>query len=206
VHNRRPDGTYGLYDVSARGAVAYVGGTVGLSRPIEDSFAVARIEPPVAGVRVYLNQQESGRTDASGRVFLPRVVSYVENHVGIDDRDVPIERALDVKGLTLVPFSRSGTVLTFQAPQTRAITGTLTYRRGGRVLPLELVLVTIDVGGKAIEVPTGRGGEFYFENVPAGDYPARVQVPGRDCAFTLSIPGSDETLVRLPEVSACDVP
>ena len=88
--------------------------TFGLSRPIEDSFAVARIEPPIPNVRVYLNQQESGRTDSRGRVFLPRVVSYVENNVGIDDRDVPIEHAIegfavdaeDARGAGFVPVNR----------------------------------------------------------------------------------------------------
>lgn len=206
TQSSRPDGRSGLYDVAVRGALAYVGGTVGLARPIDDSFAVARIDPPLPGVRVYLNQQESGRTDAAGRVFLPRVVSYVENHVGIDDRDVPIEHALESKGRTLVPYSRSGTVLTFEAPLTRAMAGTLSYRRAGRSLPAEFVMIVLTVQGRPLEVPTGRGGDYYFENVAPGDYPARVEIAGHPCRFTLHVPRSDETLVRLPDVSACDVP
>ena len=205
-HGWRSGGGTGLYDVSVRGALAYVGGTVGLARPIDDSFAVARIDPPIPNVRVYLNQQESGRTDAAGRAFLPRVVSYVENHVGIDDRDVPIEHALEEKGRTLVPYSRSGTVVTFKAPLTRAISGTLAWRRAGRPAPAEFVMIVLAVDGRELEVPTGRGGEFYFENVPAGDYPAHVEIAGRACAFTLHVPRSDETLVRIPAVLACDVP
>ena len=104
-------GNTSLYAISVGGALAYVGGTFGLSRPIDDSFALARIEPPMAGVRVYLNQQETGRTGPDGTLLLPRVISYVQNNIGIDDRDVPIENSLEEKSRMLVPYSHSGSVV-----------------------------------------------------------------------------------------------
>ena len=195
----------GLYSVSVSGSLAYVGGAFGLSRSIDDSFAVTRIEPPAAGVRVYLNQQETGRTDASGTLFLPRLISYVENHVGIDERDVPIDRSIEEKSRSLVPYARSGSVIAFNAPLLRSLSGSLKFRRDGNLVPLEFVLVKILVQGKSVEMPTGRDGDFYIENLPAGDYPASVEVQGKTCRFTLSSPRSDEANVRLPEATICNV-
>lgn len=196
----------GLYSVSVSGALAYVGGIVGLSRSIDDSFAVARIEPPAEGVRVYLNQQEMGRTDGSGTLFLPRLVSWVENHVAIDERDVPIDRSIEEKSRGLVPYARSGSVLAFKAPLLRSLSGSLKLWRDGMLVPLEFVLVSVLVQGKMVEMPTGREGDFYIENLPPGDYPASVEVQGRTCRFTLSIPHSDEANFRLPEATICNVP
>ncbi len=194
----------GVYDVSVRGAVAYVGGGWGFSRPIDDAFALARVDPAIPGVRVYLNQQEMGRTDDRGIVFLPRLVSYVQNHISVDDRDVPIERAIEQRSLEVVPFARAGTLLSFRMPVTRSFSGTLRYRSGERTVPAEFVLVTMKIGGRPVEFPTGRDGAFYFENVPPGAHAATVELPGRSCDFTIVVPATEEPVTQLPEVVACD--
>ena len=61
--------------LSAAGGIVYVGGRVGFSRPVTDSFGLVRVDR-LEGVRVSLNNQEIGRTDASGEVFLPNLGSY----------------------------------------------------------------------------------------------------------------------------------
>lgn len=197
-------GNTGVYDVSVRGAVAYAGGGWGLSRPIDDAFAVARVDPPIPGVRVYLNQQEMGRTDGSGNVFLPRLISYVQNHISVDDRDVPIDRTIEEKGRDIVPFARAGTLVSFKMPVTRSFSGNLRYRSGTRIVPAEFVLVTLKLGGKVVEFPTGRDGAFYFENVPPGRHVATVQLPGETCDVAIEIPATEEPVTQLPDVVACD--
>ncbi|HET7401769.1 MAG TPA: fimbria/pilus outer membrane usher protein [Usitatibacter sp.] len=192
--------------VSALGSVVYTGGHVGLSRPIEDSFSVVQIEPPLAGVRVYLNRQEVGRTDASGRVFLPRLVSYVENYLSIEDKDVPIEYAIQDPARTVVPYFRSANLTVFRVEKVRAITGTLKYTRAGRETTAAGVLFTLDVGGKPMEVPTASNGEFYFENVPAGSYAGSVDIEGTPCHFKLTIPPGEEPVVSIHDVQACSLP
>ena len=47
----------------------------------------------------------------------------------------------------------------------------------------------------------GKGGEFYLENAPPGRYRGTVGVPGRPCAFELTIPRSDEMLIELGGIS-----
>jgi outer membrane usher protein FimD/PapC len=159
----------------------------------------------VPDVRVYLNRQELGRTDAAGEVFVPRVVSYVENHLSIDDRDVPIERMLVDKDRLLVPGARRGDVVTFSAPQVRAVTGIVQVRRGGRDVPLELTVFALDTPAGPLDVPVGRGGEFYVENLAPGAY--RAHLAGTPpCDFTVTIPDTHEAFTRLDPIVACARP
>ena len=134
------------------------------------------------------------------------MISYVRNNIGIDDRDVPIENSIEEKSRMLVPYSHSGSVVVFKAPKTRSIAGALRVVKAGKSLPLEFMLFILDVGGVAMEVPTGRNGDFYFENVPAGRYAATLELGGQPCRFELTIPVSDESFIRLPDVPTCSVP
>ena len=77
--------------------------------------------------------------------------------------------------------------------------------RGGHEEPLELTVITLAGEAGAIEVPVGRGGEFYVENVPAGRYAARVIAGGQPCTFTITIPDTDEPFIRLAPIVACPV-
>jgi outer membrane usher protein len=130
----------------------------------------------------------------------------VQNNIGIDDRDVPIENSIEEKSRILVPYSHSGSVLVFKMPRTRSVSGSLRMMKDGRSRPVEFALFSLDVGGVPIEVPTGRNGDFYFENVPAGTYRATMELAGRPCRFELIIPVSDESFLRLPDVPTCSIP
>jgi outer membrane usher protein FimD/PapC len=58
-------------------------------------------------------------------------------------------------------------------------------------------------GEKEIIFPTGKGGEFYLENVPPGTYRALAEIPGKSCSFDLTVPETDEMIVDLG-VLACE--
>ena len=55
------------YQLGMAGAIAYVGGTLGLSRPINDSFGVVQVGG-LQDVRVYQNNQVIGRTGPAGTI------------------------------------------------------------------------------------------------------------------------------------------
>jgi outer membrane usher protein len=188
------------YRLSASGGVAYVGGTVGFSRPIPDSFGLVTAGG-LEGVRVYLNNQEIGRTDGDGRVFLPTLGSYYENQVSIDDRDIPIDYSLSEVMKFVSPPLRSGSLIPFEIQRIQAITGSLYVQSGEKVSPAEYYEVTMKVGEKEISFPTGKGGEFYLENIPPGSYRASLRIPGRPCLFDLVVPDSEEMVVDLGEVT-----
>jgi len=193
------------YSLALAGAFAAAGGHVMPSRPIADAFAIVELAPPLAGVRVYENSQEVGRTDAKGRILLPNVASYSANYAAIDNGDVPIEFTIDSIGKTFSPPFRGGVLVPFDVQRLRSFVGRFVFRVTGATRPLEyhLIMVTVD-GGKTIEIPTARNGEFYAENLPAGRHRARVDLSGTPCAFTLVVPASDESSVALGDVMTCD--
>ena len=63
--------------------------------------------------------------------------------------------------------------------------------------------MTLSAGGKAIEIPTAGGGDFYLENLPAGRHRARVVIEGKPCEFDLVVPESADALVPLGDVFTC---
>ena len=64
---------------------------------------------------------------------------------------------------------------------------------------MEFQEISFTPQGKKLILQTGRGGEFYIENLKPGSYPATVEVEGKPCRFDLKIPKSDETFVDLGE-------
>jgi len=186
--------------LSAAGGIVYVGGRVGFSRPVTDSFGLVRVDR-LEGVRVSLNNQEIGRTDASGEVFLPNLGSYYENQVSINDKDIPIDYSLSEVVRYVSPPLRSGSVIPFEVKKFQAMTGTLSIRRGEETLPAEYYEVRMQFDGEEIVFPTGKGGEFYLENAAPGIYRGTVRLPDRPCAFELTIPKSDEMLIELGGIS-----
>lgn len=186
--------------LSAAGGIVYVGGRVGLSRPVTDSFGLVRVDR-LPGVRVYLNNQEIGRTDASGEVFLPNLGSYYENQVSIEDKDIPIEYSLSEVVRYVSPPLRSGSVIAFEAKKFQAISGTLSIPRDGKAAPAEYYEARMRSDGEEIVFPTGKGGEFYLENAPPGLYRGTARGPERACTFALTIPASEEMLVELGGIS-----
>jgi outer membrane usher protein FimD/PapC len=192
------------YSIALSGALVAAGGHILPSRSITDAFAIVELVPPLAGVRVYENSQEVGRTDARGRILLPNVASYSANFASIQNTDVPIEFTIDRIGKTFSPSFRSGVVVPFQVERLRSFVGRFVYRVTGVTVPLEYHLVMLPVEGRTLEIQTAKNGEFYVENLPVGRHRARVELLGIPCAFTLDVPASDEIAVSLGELMTCD--
>lgn len=167
----REEGNVGeTYRFSISGGIAYVGDTMGLSRPFNDSFGLVKVGD-VEGVRVYHNNQEIGRTDSSGKVLVPTLASYYDNLVTINDRDIPIDYHVPDALRYISPPLRSGSCIVFDATRIKAIVGTIGVKEDGAFKPLEFHDVTMRVGDREAVFQTGKGGEFYLENVMPGDEP-----------------------------------
>jgi outer membrane usher protein FimD/PapC len=184
------------YRLSAAGGIAYVGGAFGLSRPVTDSFGLVTVDN-LAGVRVYQNNQEIGRTDARGKVFLPTMGSYVENQISIADKDVPMDYSLGEINRLVSPPLRSGSVIRFDARKYQAVTGKLYAKVDGESRPVEYHEIRMETDGREIAFPTGKAGEFYLENLPPGTYPASFEYKGRMCVVGLKVPESGEAIIDL---------
>ena len=153
-----------MYDLSAAGAIAYVGDTVALTRPITDSFAMIKVGD-IEGVRAYVNNQRIGKTDSKGVVFVPVLNSYYDNQVSIDSSDVPMDYRMESAMKFVSPPLRSGSCLSFDVRKAVSTQGVLKAQTSDGVKPIEFQDVSLQTGAGTITFPTGRDGDFYFEEV-----------------------------------------
>jgi outer membrane usher protein FimD/PapC len=196
-------GGNGIVRLSAYGGVAFVGETIGFSRPITDSFGLVTVGS-LEGIRVYHNNQEMGRTDGRGKLFLPSLGSYYENQISIADKDVPIEYSLREVLKVVSPPLRSGSRIPFEVKRFQAVTGTLGSRRDGVWKPAEYVEVRLPAEGKEIAFPTGKGGEFYVEDLGPGTHVASVEQEGIHCLFEMTVPATVDLIVDLGRLTCED--
>lgn len=151
------------YRAQASGAITYLGGQFGFTRPVTDSFALVQVAD-LEGIPVLLNSQEIGRTDAGGSLFVAEMKSYYKNQISIDDRQVPITRALETTQHLIAPPLRSGFCLYFAAPEIQPLIGRLAARDGEGLRPLEFTEFELTTAtGQTLTIPTGKGGEFYYD-------------------------------------------
>lgn len=182
------------------GGIAYVAGRLAPSRPVVDSFALVQVGD-VPGVGVSVNGQEIGKTNAHGELLAPTLRAFYDNEIVIRTQDLPIDRSIETAKRKVSPSLRSGALVAFNARRIQAFSGKLKTLRGEQALPLEHQSASFVVQGKQQEFRTGRGGEFYLENVPAGRYAAQASLPGGGrCSFELVVPASTEMLVELPDL------
>ena len=195
----RTDGNDPTYQFSAGGGLAYVGHTLSFGRPVTDSFAVVEVGH-LKDVRVYVNNNEIGRTNSEGRLFVPDLASYYNNQISINDHDIPIDYTFpDVKQY-LSPPGRSGSRIQFEASKYRAVFGKLLVRTATGNQLLKLYEISMEVEGKPLTFQTTGDGEFYVENVYTGSYKATVIFDQKPCTFDLTVPETEESLVDLGDL------
>jgi outer membrane usher protein FimD/PapC len=187
------------YSFSAAGGLTFVKDSLNLSRPIQDSFSLAKVGD-LKGVRVYLNNQEIGRTGNTGKILIPNLGSYYENQISINDKDIPMEYTLaEVMKYVSPPF-RSGSYIEFRTSKIQGFTGMLKVKAGQEIKPLEYIEFKLIVEGKELLSPTGKGGEFYLENLKPGNYRGELKYLDKDYSFDIIIPNSNEIIVDLGEI------
>jgi outer membrane usher protein len=173
--------------VTASGALVVVDGKLFATRPVTGSFALVEV-PQVAGVRVRVNEQPAGRTDADGDLLVPSLLPYYASRVRIEDADVPLDRAVGATERLVAPPRRGAARLGFETPSLAAIRGRLHLAwRGGEAVPAYGTLA-VEVDDVLHTSPIAEDGEFWLEGIPAGMHAARILWRGLACTFSLSVP------------------
>lgn len=179
------------------GAVAWVGGTVALSRVLENSFAFVRV-PESRGVHVFLDNDDVGKTGRRGTLLIPDLLPYWGNAIRIADADLPLDLSIEQVSKTIAPPYRGGAAITFPVTRLRAWLGTLTVARaqGGSIVP---AFGTLAITGpqRTAQSPLGGDGAFYVEGLSLGSYPATVTYKEGTCTFTIELPDSPRALAQL---------
>jgi outer membrane usher protein len=192
------------FEGSVSGGIAYVGRTMGLSRPITDSFGLVQVGE-LENIRVYVNNQEIGKTNAYGKLFVPNLASYYRNSVSINDHDIPIDYLIDKKELHISPSLRSGSQILYDVEKFQAVIGRIHIRVEDQVKPLEFYEIHMVIDGEELTFLAARDGEFYLENISPGSYRASLIYQEKACLFDIIVPVSEETIIDLGEL-VCELP
>lgn len=205
------------------GALVYVGETFGLTRPVRDSFSLVSIGN-AENVRVYVNGQDSGRTNRDGRLIVPDLSSYYENRVSFEDKDIPLDYLMPQILLNVSPPLRSGSCINFPLKRYQAFSGTLLTRTNGATTPLADAEIELQSPYGPVVFWTGSDGEFYLDSqlqdfdilavqgctgaereardfLPAGNYPVTVKHAGDTFPAELNIPASAESYTELGTIT-----
>jgi outer membrane usher protein len=183
------------------GSIVGIGREVLFARPVQDGFALVRV-PQSNRVRVLANNQPVGRTGRRGSLFVPDLKSYLSNPIAIVQDDLPVEVKLGEISQDVAVRYRGGAVVTFEADLIRALAGRLAT--GGE--PPAYGTLSVSVGDQTVESPLNATGEFYFEDLPPGDYPAVATWKNRSCRATLHVPASVEPMTNVGDVKCITEP
>lgn len=188
------------YTVGTTGGIAFVNSSTYYTRPIYDGFALAKVGS-LENVDVKYNNQEIGATDENGELLIPSLASYYRNSISIDDKDIPINYQLsEVDRAVTVPY-RAGGVVGFPVEKLQAFIGKLLLSDSGKTTPAEYWGLKLESASQEQEVIVGKRGEFYLENLTAGEFSARLIRGTDECRFKLTIPESGAMMVDLGEVT-----
>ena len=194
----------GFGQVAVSGALAAVDGFWGVTRRIDDSFVVARLGVPQPGVEVSINSQVQGRTDEAGMLLIPQVISYAQQQVSVNDRQVGLQYDLRERQRPVVAAFRSGNVIDFGGRAIRAVAGYLwRVDRDGRTA-LSNLSVVLHGPDCPLVLETGSSGDFYVENAAVVRYAGRVTVEDRRYECRLEVPAFSEPVFEVPGGVTCE--
>jgi len=216
------------HNLGFAGAAVYVGGFFGITRPVNDSFSFVMVDK-LPDIPVMVNNEEIGKTNASGRLIIPSMRSYNINQINLKPDNIPLDYSISGVNTNVLPRLWSGSCIAFDVVKVQAITGSIILKQRGEIIPLEFYDVTMIVNGSEFKFPTGRGGEFYFDTVnktsaknPSaqqqgcqaireqkniadkidipGTYKASFDYEGQTHSFNIKIPLSSDAIIDLGKI------
>jgi outer membrane usher protein FimD/PapC len=190
--------------VAPAGSVVWVdGGGFFLSRPIFDSMALVSV-PNVKGVRVYMNSQMVGRTNGSGNLLVPSLISYYGLQLKIASDDIPLEYTVDQDAIVAAPPRRGAAFVEFPARRAHYYRGHVRVVRDGASLVPAFGDLAVDPGAREIDSPIGVDGSFELEGLTAGTHEAEIRHKSTVCHFTFVAAEANAPLIDLG-VLVCEV-
>ncbi|MGV8056522.1 MAG: fimbria/pilus outer membrane usher protein [Smithellaceae bacterium] len=223
----------GTYNFSAAGSLLYAGGFFAASRPVNDSFSIVMVDK-LADATIFNNGQAIGTTNSSGTMVVPNLVSYGQNQITLDVKNMPLNYSISGVSKAISPPAWSGSCISFDALKIHAVSGIVYFLAGSEKVPLEYIELSMKVGEKNVTFPTGKGGAFYLENalradstsggndnlscaaiaerrekggdyIKPGSYTIWGEANGKKCTFSIAFPTTDDIITDLGELQ-CLIP
>jgi outer membrane usher protein len=172
--------------LEAQGAISLADGGVFPSNTIYDSFAV--VDTGLPHVHVLQENRPVGQTNSSGKLLVPDMRAFDENHMGIEPTDVPADATFKFDSRVVRPQDRSGVIVRFP----------VAFNHAALVRLVDEADVPIPIGSTATlrathaTVPLGYDGDAYVEGLSQHNELTVERSDGKRCtaAFNYkSVPG-----------------
>lgn len=157
---------------AATGSVAYMGGRLYASNLIGDSFAVVDTGG-LKGVRVMSENRVVGKTDSTGCLLVPNLLSLENNRISLEPTDVPLDIQIPEVDCSVRPRYRSGVIVHFPMKKTSSALIQIVDSEGVPV-PLGSTATLMDT--KAT-VPIGYDGEAFLEALAPRNNRLMIRTP-----------------------------
>lgn len=188
------------YSLGISGSFGFVNGSVYPGQPITDSFSVIKVGN-LEGMEILHSNRPAGSTNSKGEVMIPYLISYFDNRIAVNEKDIPINYNLKKREKHVSPPYRSGSYVEFEVEKVQSFLGKVFITEKGERKPAEFWLLVLKEKDRTYEFPVGRDGEIYLENIPSGAYKASLYKGTQQCDFILTIPESEEMFMDIGEVT-----
>ena len=175
------------------GAMTFLDGQLNTTRTVNGSFAMVDVAG-LADVPVYVENQLTTHTDASGRALLYNLRPYEANRISITPEDLPLDTSIAASSTIMAPPYRSGVIARFPVERVRSGTFRL-VTDDGKPLPVGAV-VTL----KGVQFPVVLDGMVYVTGYDHG-MAAEASWAGGHCRFRLEPPPPDDPLPDMGTVT-----
>jgi len=192
--------TFNSSRLTASGALVFIDGSLGATRPIYDGFALVKLGD-IKDVTVRSASQPMGKTDSAGRLLLPNLGSYYVNQVTVDAADIPMNYTMPNVVKYVSPWYKGGVVVDFDPLRIQAVAGTLTVASQGKRSPVEFQDLAALLDGTELSLPTGREGEFYIEKMSPGRHTLTFVHDGIQQSCLIDVPAGDEPVTDVGGIS-----
>lgn len=183
-----------LWQVGSRGSIAYLAGMTSLTREVQDAFAVVNVGN-LPNIRVYAENQEIGRTNDNGQLFVPRLRPYQNNKLRIELNDIPLNAAIGSSQIEAAPYFRSGIVVNFDVG---VATNVLlrAVRPDGSPLPEGAIASVLHSGDV---FPVGLDGKLYLQRIDRSSQ-IEIQWNGTSCELQVPYPGGGDVITKMGDI------
>lgn len=177
-----------------KGGIVMLGGSRHLSRPVDTSFALVKVDD-FEGIGVLQDNRQITETNKKGEALVTGLRPYEENRIGINPLDLPLSAEVGDTLLKVVPRRRSGLILDFPASRMRAALVRV-LDENGTPLPPGTTLHAADGGEDA---PVGFRGQSYITGLSrARSFFAHIE--GETCRIEVDALAATEGPVRQPDL------
>lgn len=207
------------YIFSVSGAISYLNKHWGVTRPIEDSFTLIKVDE-LKDVPILFENQVIAKTNERGYAFVPSLNSYNDNRIAIDTKNISMNYEIVKDKMIVSPPYRYGTCIVFPVKKVYRYSGTIKMQDEEKLFPLENKEIKIkrlfeyskgeetDFCGKKKlskeSLPntfyTFANGEFYVENIIPGEYELEFEYQDLKYVHKIQLPQKDDVIINIADI------